>query len=65
MKKYYYQVYPVNYTLLHEDEQISIVEGFKDLLNQVRRDLVITCRREEKEIRWRTEYSKPISTAST
>lgn len=32
---------PVNYTLLHEDEQISIVEGFKELLNQIRRDIVI------------------------
>ncbi len=52
MKRYYYQVYPVNYSLLHEDEQISIIEGFKDLLNQVRRDLIITCRREVKEIRW-------------
>ena len=52
MKRYYYQVYPVNYSLLHEDEQISIIEGFKELLNQVRRDLIITCRREVKEIRW-------------
>lgn len=38
MKKYYYQIYPVNYTLLYEDEQISIIEGFKELLNQIRRD---------------------------
>ncbi len=33
MKRYYYKVYPVSYSLLHEDEQISIIEGFKDLLN--------------------------------
>jgi len=52
LKRYYYQVYPVNYSLLHEDEQVSIIERFKELLNQVRRDLVIVCRRETKEIRW-------------
>ncbi|MCD6300994.1 MAG: hypothetical protein J7L82_02875 [Staphylothermus sp.] len=51
MKKYYYQVYLLNYSLLHEDEQISIIEGFKDLLNQIRRDIIITCRRKVKEIR--------------
>ena len=52
MRRYYYQVYPVNYMLLHEEEQESIIEAFKSLLNQVRRELIITCRRETREIRW-------------
>ena len=52
MRRHYYQAYPVNYMLLHEEEQESVVEAFKSLLNQVRRDLIITCRREVKEIRW-------------
>ena len=52
MKKYYYQVYPINYTLLHEDEQESIIEGFKALLNQLRKEITIICRRETREIHW-------------
>jgi hypothetical protein len=52
LRRYYYQVYPVNYMLLHEEEQESVIEAFKTLLNQVRRELIITCRRETREIRW-------------
>ncbi|MCD6300495.1 MAG: hypothetical protein J7L82_00300 [Staphylothermus sp.] len=52
MRRYYYQVYPVNYMLLHVEEQESIIEAFKFLLNQVRRELIITCRRENREIHW-------------
>ncbi len=52
MKRYYHQVYPVNYALLHEDEQESIVEEFKSLLNQLRKEITIICHREAKEIHW-------------
>lgn len=49
--KAYYQVYPTNYALLHDYGQDSLIESFKKMMNSIENEIVITCRREVKEVR--------------
>lgn len=51
MKTYFYQIYPTNYALLHDYEQDSLIESFKRIMNSIENEVVITCRREVKEVR--------------